>query len=327
PKQLLRLFSDESLLGETAQRVKSIVPNDHLFILTNEAQVAPTREALSNHPDVQIIGEPAKRDTAPAAALATAMAYVQDPDAIIVLLPADQLIKDVEAFQRNLSDAITRANSGKSLISIAIKPTFPATGFGYLHLGEKQPTGASGTEVFSVKRFVEKPDLETAKSYLDSGEYAWNAGMFVWRASAFLNVADQHAPELSKFIRAFPKENQEQFLTENFSQLPKISVDYAIMEKATSVEAARAEFDWDDVGAWTAIPQHMSQDEDGNTIKGTALSLDSSNNILFSTKRQIAVCGVQDLVVVEVDDAVLVCHRDHVQNIKKLLPDLPEELV
>lgn len=327
PKQLLRLFSEESLLGETVNRVKSLVPPEQLLVLTNSAQVEPTRAALPDFPQQQIIGEPAKRDTAPAAALATALAYRNHPDATVILLPADQLIKDVESFQKNLVDAARRASCSNSLLTIAIQPTFASTGFGYLELGQKTVTGDMGSEIFSVDRFVEKPDQEKADSYLAAGNFAWNAGMFAWKASTFLGIADQHCPELSSFIRSFPQGDYSVFLEEQFTKLPKISVDYAIMEKAGSVEAASATFDWDDVGAWTALPAHLPSDDHNNSIRGQATTRDASGNILFSSGRHIAVCGASDLIVVETDDAVLVCHKDQVQNIKKLLPELPESLL
>jgi mannose-1-phosphate guanylyltransferase len=329
PKQLLRLFSDESLLGETVNRVKSMVPEDQLFVLTNAAQVEPTQQALPNFPVSQIIGEPAKRDTAPAAALATAFAYRKDPNATIILLPADQLIKNIDAFQKNLTDVAVRASESSSLLTLAIEPKFPATGFGYLELGENTFTGENDTSIFKVTRFVEKPDLPTAEKYLAAGNFAWNAGMFAWSAASFLKVADEHTPELSTFIREFPQGDNDftDYLANAFVTLPKISVDYAIMEKATSVEAAKTTFDWDDVGAWTALPDHLDKDSSDNSVRGSTTSLDSSGNILFSTGRHIAVCGAKDLVVVETEDSVLVCHKNQVQNIKKLLPDLPEELL
>lgn len=327
PKQLLSLFSNNTLLGETVERVAPLVPANRLYILTNQAQVAPTRAALPDFPAAQIIGEPAKRDTAPAAALATALAYREDKNAIVALLPADQLIKDVPAFQKNLVDTITRASTSSSLFTLAIEPTFPSTGFGYLDLGEARETGREGTDFFRVDRFVEKPDLETAQGFLEAGTFAWNAGMFVWSAQAFIESANRHQPELSNFIRAFPKNNQNTFIAESFVSLPKISVDYAIMQQAEAVEAAWARFDWDDVGSWTALPPHLGEDNEHNSSRGTTTVRDAHHNILFSTGRHIAVCGVDDLVVVETADSVLVCHRDKVQEIKKLLPELPDNLL
>jgi mannose-1-phosphate guanylyltransferase len=327
PKQLLRLFSDNTLLGDTTARVKDIAPPENVFVLTNAQQVEGTRAALGDFPAGQIIGEPAKRDTAPAAALATAIAHSRDPEAMVVLLPADHLIKDTKRFQENILDAAAFAGETGALMTVAIKPAFPSTGFGYLELGEELEPGAHGTRAQRVKRFVEKPDAETAKSYVKSGNFAWNGGMFVWRASTFRDEAARLCPELAAFIDEFPAGDAGSYLTDRFPSLPKISVDYAIMEKASMVIAAHASFDWDDVGAWTAVAPHLPSDADGNASRGKLVAFDSKNNITFAGDRTVALCGVEDLVVVEVDDAVLVCHRDKVQQIKKLLANLDPELL
>ena len=174
-----------------------------------------------------------------------------------------------------------------------------------------------------MARFVEKPDLATAETYLAGGNHAWNAGMFIWRTAAFLNEARRQVPALAKFVEDFPRGDPMAYLAGHFASLPKISVDYAIMENATAVATQLAEFDWDDVGSWTALPAHLPLDDQGNTPRGTVVTQDASNNIAISGGRVIALCGVQDLVVVETPDAVLVCHRDAVQNIKKLIPQLP----
>lgn len=322
PKHLLKLFSDRTLVEETVRRLEGVVPLANVFVLTNQAQLAGTRAALPFLPPGQIIAEPAKRDTAPAAALATALVRSRDPDGVLALLPADALIKDTPAFARQLAAGLRRAAQDDTLLTFAIKPTHAATGFGYLEMAETQADGFR-----RVARFVEKPDAATAARYVAGGNHAWNAGMFLWRAGAFQREAEAHAPELAAFIRDFPAANAEAFLQERFPALPKISVDYAIMEKATQVATQLAEFDWDDVGTWAALPTHLPQDAANNTVRGPVVMHESANNIALSNGRVIALCGVQDLVVVETPDAVLVCHRDAVQDIKKLLPGLPKEVL
>lgn len=322
PKHLLKLFSERTLVEETVRRLEGVVPLTNVFVLTNQAQLAGTRAALPFLPPAQIIAEPAKRDTAPAAALATALVRSRDPDGVLALLPADALIKDTPVFARQLAAGLRRAAQDDTLLTFAIKPTHAATGFGYLEMAETQADGFR-----RVNRFVEKPDAATAARYVAGGNHAWNAGMFLWRAGAFLREAELHAPDLAAFIRDFPAANVEAFLQERFPALPKISVDYAIMEKATSVATQLAEFDWDDVGTWTALPTHLPQDAANNTVRGPVVVRESANNIALSNGRVIALCGVQDLVVVETPDAVLVCHRDAVQDIKKLLPGLPKEVL
>lgn len=326
PKHLLKLFSDRTLLEEAVARLEGLAPTDRTFVLTNAAQRDATRRALPSLPSGQIVAEPAKRDTAPAAALATALAYRQDPGAVVALLPADHVIGEPETFRRNLRDGARAAASTGAIITLSIHPTWACTGFGYLELGDALPPGAEGTPLRAVRRFVEKPDDATAAAYIASGNYAWNAGMFLWRADAFLAEADRSQPELAAFIRGFPRGDFGPYLAERFPSLPKISVDYAIMENALRVIAARAEFPWDDVGSWNAVRGHIPADPSGNAIRGTACTLDATDNIVFSSGRPIALCGVRDLIVVDAGDAVLVCHRDRDQDVKKLLASLPDSL-
>ncbi|PTY00512.1 sugar phosphate nucleotidyltransferase [Opitutus sp. ER46] len=330
PKHLLKLFTDRTLLEETVRRIEAAVPRSNIFVLTNELQAAATREALRDLlPAEQIVAEPAKRDTAPAAALATALVRARGGEnAALALLPADAFIADAAAFGRQLAVALPRAARTGAILTIGIKPDHAATGFGYLELGD-EVTGGPGGVVRAVRRFVEKPDAATAQRYLESGQFVWNAGMFFWRVGTFLAEADRSAPELAAFVREFPTERAgaAAFLAARFPVLPKISVDYAIMEKARTVETMLAEFDWDDVGLWTALPKHLARDEGGNATRGTVLSADASGNIALSNGRIIALVGVSDLVVVETPDAVLVCHRDAVQDIKKITGQLPKELL
>lgn len=328
PKHLLKLLSDRTLVEETVRRIGAVVPAHHIFVLTNEVQLPGTRAALAGLvPADQIVAEPAKRDTAPAAALATALVRSRGgDDAALALLPADAFIADRAMFGRQLEAALPRAAAVDAILTIAIKPDHPATGFGYLEMGAERQRSPAGV-IREVVRFVEKPDAATARRYVDSGHYAWNAGMFFWRVGTFLREAEQHAPELAGFIRDFPSGDFRAFLAHHFPKLPKISVDYAIMEKARAVETLLAQFDWDDVGLWTALPKHLKSDEAGNATRGSVFVANSAHNIAVSNGRTIALCGVKDLVVVETADAVLVCHRDAVQDIKKIVQQLPKELL
>ena len=324
PKHLLKLFSDRTLVEDTVRRLEGVVSLKNIFVLTNTAQLASTRSALAGViAEANIIAEPAKRDTAAAAALATALVRARDPQGVLALFPADALIKDSATLARQVTAVLRRAASSAALLTFAIKPDHAATGFGYLELGDATADGFS-----KVKRFVEKPDAATAASYLESGRYAWNAGMFFWSAVAFLAEADKHTPMLASFIREFPSGDPTAFLAAKFPALePKVSVDYAIMEKAAAVETMLAEFDWDDVGLWTALPKHLPRDTAGNAVRGPVVTVNAERNIAVSNGRMIALVGVSDLVVVETADAILVCHRDAVQDIKKLMPQLPKELL
>jgi mannose-1-phosphate guanylyltransferase len=332
PKHLLALVSARTLIAETVARLEQTVPRSNIFVLTAEAQLEGVRAALPDLPPDQIVAEPARRDTGPAAALATALIRSRNPDALIGLFPADAFIRDGVRFAGQLRAAFgllsgpTPAIPPDTLLTFGIKPSFASTGFGYLELGENLAHSPGGA-VRRVLRFVEKPDAATARRYVTEGRHAWNAGMFIWRASGFLAEAERQAPALAAFIRDFPAKDAGSYIKERFPQLPKISVDYAIMEKATTVATVLAEFDWDDVGAWSALPPHLSQDSAGNAVRGQVAAVNSSRNIVVSNGRVIALCGVNDLVVVETPDAVLVCHRDAVQEIKQLQPLLPKEVL
>jgi mannose-1-phosphate guanylyltransferase len=330
PKHLLRLFSEKTLLEETILRLRGAVPDDNVWIITGDAQVPLIRAAVPWFPADHIVGEPAKRDTGPAAALATGLVRARDPEGVVALLPADALIKDTKRFGEQLSQALSWAggtgDGGSSLLTFAIPATQPATGYGYLEMGPELARGAEGSRLLRVKRFVEKPDEATARAYLADGHYAWNSGIFVWGVGRFLAEAERAAPELAEFVRDFPPGDPAGFLAARFGRLPKISVDYAVLEKARSVATVIADFDWDDVGAWTSLPKHFSAGASGNVSRGPVFSVGTSNTISVSNGRVIALCGVRDLVVVETPDAVLVCHRDAVQDIKKLLATLPKEL-
>lgn len=344
PKQLTKLFGDTTLIEETVKRLEGVVARTNIFVLTNQVQLAATRAALPMLAPEQIVAEPAKRDTAPAAALAVALVRSRDPKGVMALLSSDALIHDGKRCGQQIGAALERAKKTKALLTFGIPPTSPATGFGYLEMGEELARGAEGSVFRQVKRFVEKPDLATAQKYVEGKRHLWNAGMFVWSVEAFVAEAEKSAPTLAAFLKGFPAAHPaagggqkaspgvrtaaELYIEERFPSLePKTSLDFAIMEKAGAVEAVIAEFDWDDVGLWTALPKHLPPDPSGNTIRGPVASVASTNNIAVSNGRMIALCGVKDLVVVETADAILVCHRDAVQNIKQLVPHLPKELL
>ena len=326
PKHLLKLLGDQTLLETTVRRMEGLIPLENTFVLTNEAQIEATRAAVPFLPPQNIIAEPAKRDTAPACALATAIARSLHPEAVCVVLPADAMIHDVAKFRDRLADAIDASASG-AIVTLGIPPTFPATGYGYLETAEAHPPGPRGSRIHALKRFVEKPDLEKATAYVREGTFFWNAGIFVWKAQTFLEESRRQVPALADFIEALASFDALPYLlSERFAALPKISVDYAIMENARRIDTVIADFDWDDVGAWTALPTHIPPDAEGNSKRGPIIQHASQNNIAISNGRLIALCGVQNLVVVETPDAILVCDRERVQQVKELQPLLPENL-
>jgi mannose-1-phosphate guanylyltransferase len=326
PKHLVRLLSERTLLEETVRRVEQALPSTHIFVLTNSAQLSACRAAVPHLAASQFVAEPAKRDTAPACALGTALVRQLDPGAVVVFLPADALIKDSATFAEQLQAASALAEEEDTIVTFGIRPDHPSTRFGYLEAGASLPQTSPRCAFFKVNRFVEKPEASVATEYHGSGYHFWNAGIFLWKTGTFLREAKRSQPELARFIEEFPKKNYDAYLAEHFPKLPKISVDYAIMEKAEKIAVAEARFDWDDVGSWTALPAHLPLDEHGNTVRGAVTLHDSRGNIVFAHKRVIALCGVENLIVIETDDAILVCHRDSAEQIKQLHPNLPGEV-
>jgi mannose-1-phosphate guanylyltransferase len=324
PKHLVKLVTERTMLEETVLRVEQALPSSHIFILTNAAQIEGCRAVLPQLKKHQFIAEPAKRDTAPACALGTALVRRIDPEAVVVFLPADALIQDAGTFAAQLKEASALARKHETIVTFGIRPDHASTRFGYLQAGKALEESSAGCPFFKVERFVEKPDAAQAEKYFKSGKYFWNAGIFLWKTGTFLREAKRLKPELVPFIEEFPRGDCEAYLAEKFAGLPKISVDYAIMEKAQNVTVAEARFDWDDLGSWTALPTHLKMDAQGNTLRGKVTVHDSHGNIAIADKRVIALCGVRDLIVVETEDAILVCHRDAAEQIKKLQPNLPD---
>jgi mannose-1-phosphate guanylyltransferase len=323
PKQLLRLVSERSLLQETIARLDGLITRERILVLTNVEQKKGVREVLGEFPPGNIIAEPLKRDTAAAVALGVGWVAARDHNAAMIVLPADHVIKETDAFQKTIRVAAQAAEQNNALVTIGIKPASAHPGFGYIETGEPVSKG-----VYRVLRFREKPNVELAESFLRKGNFRWNAGMFVWRVRTILTEFDRHAPELSRFISACSARGGfETALRERFARLPKISFDYAVMEKADHVLMVEAQFDWDDVGGWQAVARYFEKDANGNAANCEVTALNSSENIVFDEGGgNVALLGVNNLIVVRTRDALLVCHRHHAEKIKNLVAKLPEKL-
>jgi len=325
PKQLLPIVGDKPMLAQTVERLNSFVGPERVFVITHRDQRDAVLEACPELDPAKVIGEPTGRDTAAAVGLATVLVRRENPEATFAMLPADAVIHDRGGFQTVLESAFAAAEAANALVTIGIKPDLPATGFGYIKQGEAKGERA-GRSVYAVERFVEKPDAETAKQYLASGDYYWNAGMFIWSVASISEALRELTPELWHTLREIEQrlgagEALETVLDACYPRLEKISVDYAVIEKADRVEMVESAFDWDDVGAWPAIARHYPQDEQGNVVRGEAELMDARNAIVFSRdpNHLVALLGVDDLIVVRTEDATLVCHRDHAQKIKDLV--------
>lgn len=326
PKQLLKLFSDRTMLEETIARVGEVVPLEKVFVLTNREQESAVRASCRMLPAENIVAEPAKRDTAPAVALGVGLVMRRNPQAVMAVLPADHLIKDTASFRRDLEAGASAAAESGALLTIGIKPTWACPGFGYIEQG--RCVNESVPRIFEVKRFCEKPSVEKAQVFLQQGNFRWNAGMFVWSIPAIMGELRKQAPELALFVNKMCESgNLPALLREEFPLLPKISIDYAIMEKAANVLELEASFDWDDLGSWVAVAKYLEQDAEGNASNGPLVSHRATGNIVYSASgKQVALAGVNNLVVIDTGDALLVCHRDEAENIKKIVPLVPEVL-
>ena len=325
PKQLLPIVGDDAMLAQTIKRLEGLVEARDVFVITNIEQRDAVLQVCPQLDPAKVIGEPIGRDTAAAVGLATVLVRREDADASFAMLPADAVIHDAEGLRATLESAFAAAEANAVLATIGITAAFPATGYGYIQQGDKLNDYA-GRTVYNVKRFVEKPDLTTAQRYLDSGDYFWNAGMFVWSVRSIIAELEKSTPSLWAALQAIDVglsagSDLDGLLEVHYPKLEKISVDYAIIEKAANVVMVESGFDWDDVGEWPAVARHYPADAQGNVVRGTAHIEQSSGNIVFSRDEGhlVALLGVEDLIVVKTADATLVCHKDKAQDLKQLV--------
>ncbi len=329
PKQLLKLFGEKTLLEMTVERLEGLVPKENILILTNKQQEAGVRALLPYLPKENIVAEPEKRDTAPAIALAVGWVVARDPNATMMVLPADHLIQNRAEFQRVLTTAMKAAEAGNALVTVGIKPTWPCPSYGYVERGRRASLpGVDGNGIYEVVRFREKPNPDLAEHFISQGTFTWNAGMFIWTIPAIFSELSRHCPALADFVSELRgSKDFTATVSRQFSKLPKLSIDYALMERASRVLNVEATFDWDDVGNWTSVGRYLKSDDDGNQHNCALSQIGAANNLVFSqTGQHVALLGVQDLIVVSAGDALLITSRAHAENIKKLADQLPKEL-
>lgn len=318
PKQFLDLTGEGSMLQLTLERLTGLVSPDNIWIITGEKYRQLVQDQCPQLSDRQIVGEPMARDTSGAIALGAGLIHAKDPDAIMAVLPADHVIRDREGFQKSLSQAVELAEQDR-FVTIGIPPTYPAEVYGYLQRGDSLNKG------WELKSFVEKPSKEKAETYLSSGDYYWNAGMFVWKSTAILNALHQHLPEhaaMAEQLGACAGEPDWQEKAETlFQPLPKVSIDYGLMEKLNDIAMVEATFDWNDVGGWLALEDLLGQDNAQNTLQGCNVVRDVHNNIIITQHdhRPSLVVGISDCIVVNAEAGTLVCHRNDIERIKDLI--------
>jgi mannose-1-phosphate guanylyltransferase len=324
PKQLLKLLGTKTLLEETVERIRNFIPPQRTYVFTNEILKAACARCLRGIPPSQIIAEPAARNTAPTIGLAAHEILRHDPDGLMVVLPSDHVIRKAAAFRRVLRAACRWASQGSRSVIVGLKPTRPETGYGYVKRG--QAVGAvAGTTIFAVECFTEKPALDTAHKYLRTGRYLWNGGMFIWRASTLLHHLQRSKPgmarELAK-LAAAGGAGVPRVFRRIFPRLEKVSVDYAVMEEITDCFVVEAEIGWSDVGSWAVVHELLPKDADGNVRPTNSLSLDSCGNMIIAPGRFVVTVGVENMVVVETEDALLVVPRNRSQDVGKAVQEL-----
>jgi mannose-1-phosphate guanylyltransferase len=325
PKQLLTLLGDRTMLEMAVDRLQGLIPPERVLVLTSADLVEATIEHSPDLPPGNVIGEPMRRDTAAAVALACAVVKGRDPEGVFCVVTADHVMGDLDLFRQTLRDALEVAATSDVLVTIGMRPTWPSTAFGYIEAGE--PVAAPGAVEFRrVTRFVEKPDAPTAAGYLEAGNFSWNSGMFIWSVDSLARAFHLHAPELGTMIDtlvpALDTTGFEAALKQQFEPLPKISIDYALMERADNIVMAEGRFAWGDVGSWPEVADHLPADEHGNAHRGALEVLDASNNVIVSEGRLTALIGVDDLIVVHTDEVTLICPKDRAQDVKDLVTRL-----
>ena len=325
PKQFLRFGSERTLLQETVERCRAFIPLERTWIVTGSAYLAETARQLPDLREGNVLIEPCGRNTAPCIGLAAIQLLATDPDAVMLVMPADQVIRTVEQFRTAVEQAVAVVQqSPESLVLFGAQPTYPATGFGYIQRGA-EISGQPGA--FRVAAFREKPGLATAEQYVAAKEFFWNCGLFVWRAATILEQIERHQPEIGTRLKrlqaAIGTEKWDATLAAEFPQMPSISIDYAVLEQANSVAVVPAAFDWDDVGSWQALARLLPADADGNTISGRFCGLNSTGCIVRSSDEHlVATFGVRDLIIVQTPDATLVADKRDENSLRQLLAEL-----
>lgn len=335
PKHLLNLFGTSSLLQMTYNRVKPLFASQNVYIVTNESHVSQIKEQLPEVADDHIIPEPMAKGTAMAMATAAAYIHKTDPDAVIFNLWADQMFDSIEKFEEAVLAALKTAQSGDCLVAIGVKPTFPHTGLGYIQIGEVIVNPSNGVKpnfVFQVSQFKEKPDLETAKGFIGSGKYLWNTGLYCWSTKSIKSAFEKYSPNLAEaFNKVVGSEDplNRQFLIDLFNEVGNPdAIDYEVSEKADNIMVVSGEFGWSDVGDWKVVGEYKEKNSDGNALlNGTAdtVMINAKNNLVDSNGKMIAVVGLSNIVIIETDNAILVCDKDSSQDVKKVVEQLKFE--
>ncbi len=327
PKQLFDLVTNQTLLKDTIDRLTPQYDLDKIFIATNKNYVKEIEKQIPDFPKNNIISEPALRDTSACIGLATATIYHRDPDATIAILPSDHFIQKEAKFLKILENADQLAQRENKIVILGIQPTKPATELGYINI-RKNAKSINKHKVFHVRKFVEKPDLATAKKYVKSWKYFWNAGMFIYPAKVMLDAFKEHMPVnydiTQKILKDMGTKKESATINSEYEKYEKISIDYGVMEKSDDLLVIPADIGWNDIGTWSALKDVLAEDEEANVTKGNLITIDTKGSLLYANDKPIATIGIENLVVVDTDDILMICPKDKTAEMKKLVQHIKD---
>ena len=319
PKQLLRIFGENTMIQDTVKRLDGLVSNDNVYVITNEVQSESIKEQLPEVPSENIIAEPFGKNTAACIGLASILINKKNKDAVTIILPADHLIKSKRSVQSILKKAANFAEKSKGLVTIGIKPTRPETGYGYIQVDDEEIEKG----IYKVQTFAEKPNHSTAERFVESGVFLWNSGMFIWKTETILNEIKTYLPDLYdgllKIEKSIGTDSYQKVLTKVYGQLVNISIDYGIMEKSPKVYLTKGEFPWSDVGSWEEVYQQSKKNKKNNAEIGEVYTENSNDSYIYSPKKYTAVIGLDNVIVIDTKDALLICNRDNAQDVKHIV--------
>jgi len=328
PKHLLPLFDGKSTLELTLDRLRPLLPDDHIYIVTARDHLSQIKAKTPTVPDANYIVEPAPRGTAACCGLAALYMRRRDPQSVMISLHADHVIERETTFRGILRSAVAEARNGH-FVTLGIVASYPDTGFGYIQRGHLIET-ALGNPVYRVLRFTEKPDLSSAQAFVDSGEYYWNSGMFIWKAQELLTEMERLQPDiyshLARVDASLGTTSEAETITQTWARIRRETIDVAILEQAPDVVVIPSEIGWHDIGSWSALAGILHSDEQGNSLlgQGTHCSIDTSNSLVYSSGRLVATIGLENIIVVDTEDVTLVCPADRAQDVRQIVRKLQE---
>ncbi len=322
PKQLLKMLGDQTMIQNTIDRLRPLVPDEKIFVVATESQKDELKRQLPILLKKNILIEPKGKNTAACIGLAALFMERIDPEAVMAVFPADHLIASPEAFIKTLKVGAKVAAENESIVTLGIQPTYPATGYGYIQFNEELGK-KDGVALLKVKTFAEKPNLATAESFVSSGDFLWNSGIFIWKVKTILHEIEEYLPHLydglMEIREALGTTQQDETIHRVYCQIKSISIDYGVMEHAKNVIVLKGKFDWQDLGSWNEVYKYFSKDENENVLIGDHLIKDSRGSYIDAPNKCVAMIGMDNMIVVDTDDAILICPRERAQEVQELV--------